>query len=153
MKTMLMKKTLLVTSLFLMLIIFAGCGNHGKENGVDISHDIPITEIERYSMENGNIQHPVDLREIHFTETRKPIKANRNAMDAAASVIEKCHEQGRFSDYTLMSIVHSTEDNVWCFEYAIDQRNTDAADLVDCGGFYVAMDGNDGTLIQAWIEE
>lgn len=52
-----------------------------------------------------------------------------------------------------VSIVHSTEDNVWLFEYSIDQRNKNVENLIDCGCLYIAIDGNKGTLIKAWVEE
>ena len=53
----------------------------------------------------------------------------------------------------MISIVHSTEDNVWRFEYSIDQRNKAIDHLVDCGCLYVAMDGKEGKVIKAWLEE
>lgn len=92
------------------------------------------------------------LREDILKEI-KPIETNQIATEVATSIIEKLHEKGKFSEYTLISIVHSTEDNVWRFEYSIDQRNKAIDHLVDCGCLYVAMDGKEGRVIKAWLEE
>ena len=80
-------------------------------------------------------------------------KSTQIAIEVATTIIEKLHEKGKLSEYTLISIVHSTEDNVWRFEYSIDQRNKDIDHLVDCGCLYVAMDGKEGSVIKAWLEE
>ena len=42
---------------------------------------------------------------------------------------------------------------MWRFEYSIDQRNKAIDHLVDCGCLYVAMDGKEGKVIKAWLEE
>lgn len=81
------------------------------------------------------------------------IDTNRIALDIGTNIIDEFHRNGKLSGYTLISITHLIEDNVWRFEYSIDQRNADIDNLIGCGNLYVAIDGNKGTLIKAWLEE
>ena len=144
-----------ILSLMLLLIVFTGCSNaqnSDRPNGDDIMGDVCITEIEWCGTEWEQIQFPIDLNEDVLEEI-KPIETDRSAIEVAAAIIEKLHERREFSDYTLISVIHSTEDDVWRFEYSIDQRNMDADDLIDCGCLYVAIDGAEGELIKAWLEK
>lgn len=147
-----MKKTL---SLILFVFLFVGCNNiksseNQKENNA--MGDICITEIEQLNIEWDQIQSSVKFNEEILKET-DAIATNQNALDVGVNIIEEFHREGKLSEYTLMSITHSIKDNVWCFEYSIDQRDRDIDDLIDCGCLYVVIDGNNGTLIKAWLEE
>lgn len=149
-----MKKVLLI--IILILFSLEGCSNGSNntiKNEEDTMQNIYITEIEWCGIEWEKIQFAIDLKEIDIWEEIESIETNQIAIDFATTIIEECHEQGRFSDYKLISIIHSTKDNVWCFEYSIDQRDKEAEKLVDCGCLYVAIDGNKGALIKAWVEE
>ena len=144
-----------ILTLTLLLFLLVGCSsgsnsNNPREN--DIMEDIYITEIEWCSIEWEQIQFPIDLNE-NILKGIEPINTNQTAIDIGTNIIEELHRDGKLSEYTLISITHSTEDNVWCFTYSIDQRNVDIDDLIDCGGLYVAIDGNKGALINAWVEE
>jgi len=111
-----------------------------------IMEDIVIKEREHYSVNWDYIEFPVDLDEDILKEI-KPIHSNKTAIDVGKNIIEKRHEKGSLSEYVLIAIVHSLEDNVWRFEYNMDD------DSILCGSFFVVVDGNKGTLIIAWIEE
>ena len=141
--------------LILLLFLLVGCSNVSnnskpKENG--IMKDIYITEIERCGIEWDQIQFPIDLNGDVLKQI-EPMETNQIAVEIAEIIIEELHREGKLSEYMLISITHSTEDNVWCFEYSIDQRNEDVDNLIDCGSLYVAIDGNKGALIKAWLEE
>lgn len=114
--------------------------------------DVYITEIDRFNIEWDQIPFPIDFNEEVLQEIES-IGTNKNAVDIGTNIIEEFHRDGKLSEYTLIAITHSTEDNVWCFEYSIDQRNKNIDNLIDCGCLYVAIDGNKGTLIKAWLEE
>lgn len=114
--------------------------------------DIYITEIDRFNIEWDQIPFPIDFNEEVLQEIES-IGTNKNAVEIGTNIIEEFHRDGKLSEYTLIAITHSTEDNVWCFEYSIDQRNKNIDNLIDCGCLYVAIDGNNGTLIKAWLEE
>ena len=149
-----MNNLLLVLILFL-LFSFGGCNNVSNDTkgyGNGIKQEVHVTEIEWCCTEWDQLQFPVDLK-IDLGKEVKAIETNQYATDVATAILAKCHEQGLFDDYTLVSIVHSKKDNIWRFEYSIDQRSTHIDDLIDCGSLYVAIDGNEGILIQAWIEE
>lgn len=144
-----------ILPLILLLFFLVGCSNASNSNRLnkdDIMKDVYITEIEWCSIEWDQIQFPVDLNE-DILEEIKPIETNKIAIEIANTIIDEFHKNGKLSEYTLISITHSTEDNVWCFEYSIDQRNEDVDNLIDCGCLYVAIDGNEGELIKAWLEE
>lgn len=144
-----------ITFLILLIFLLVGCSNISnssipREN--DIMEDIYITEIDRFNIEWDQIPFPIDLNEEVLQEIES-IGTNKNAVDIGTNIIEAFHRDGKLSEYTLIAITHSTEDNVWCFEYSIDQRNKNIDNLIDCGCLYVAIDGNKGTLIKAWLEE
>ena len=147
-----MKKVLTIMVLLFFLVGCNKVSNSNIANEDDVMKDVYIAEIEWCGIAWDQIQHPIDLLngiDIEIT----PIETNKNALDIAITIIEKIHEKGKFPEYTLISIMHSTKDNIWRFEYSIDQRNKDIENLVDCGCLYVAIDGNNGTLIKAWLEE
>ena len=138
-----------------LLLFLVGCGNISNNDGInkdDFMSDVVITKIERCSVDWDQIQFSINLDE-NVLEEIKPIETNQTAIEVGTKIIEKLHEKGDFSEYVLLSIVYSTEDNVWQFEYSLDQRNVDNKELIDCGGLYVAIDGNKGTLIKAWLME
>ena len=147
-----MKKTLIFMLLSFLLM---GCwdgSNDKKPRMYDIMEDIHMTEIRRCSIDWNQIQFPVNLDE-DILKKIKPIDTNQIAIDIGTNMIEELHGDRKLSEYALVSITHSTEDNVWCFEYSIDQRSVDVDNLIDCGCLYIAIDGNKGELIKAWIEE
>lgn len=144
-----------ITFLILLIFLLVGCSNISnssipREN--DIMEDIYITEIDRFNIEWDQIPFPIDFNEEVLQEIES-IGTNKNAVEIGTNIIEEFHRDGKLSEYTLIAITHSTEDNVWCFEYSIDQRNKNIDNLIDCGCLYVAIDGNNGTLIKAWLEE
>ena len=150
-----MRKVVLIFTL-LFLLSFDGCNNTSSNSDIEGStamQEINLTETEWCGINWDQIEFLVDLSEIEFIEETKSIETRKDAIEVATTLIEKCHEIGKFSSYTLLSITHSTKDNVWRFDYSIDQRNKDNENLVDCGCLYVAIDGNEGKLIKAWIEE
>ena len=145
----------LILPLMLFLLLLVGCNNIVKDNnprGNDVVEDISITENERCSIDWEQIQFPFDLNKNAMKEI-KTIRTNQIAAEIGMHIIEEIHRGGELPEYTLVSITHSIEDNVWCFEYSLDQRNADVDDLIECGCLYVAIDGNKGVLIKAWVEE
>lgn len=144
-----------ITFLIFLIFLLVGCSdvpNNGMSRANDIMKDVNITEIDRFNIEWDQILFAVDFNEELLQEIES-IDTNKNAVDIGTNIIKEFHRDGKLSEYTLIAITHSTEDNVWCFEYSIDQRNKNKEDLVDCGCLYVAVDGNKGTLIKAWLEE
>ena len=137
--------------LLLFLLLLVGCSNvlnNSKHSENDFMKDVYITEIDKCGIEWSQIQFPIDLNGDVLKQI-KPIETNQSAVEIAKNIIEELHREGKLSEFILISITHSTEDNVWYFEYSIDQRNHDVNDLIDCGALYVAIDGNKGSLIRA----
>lgn len=147
-----MKKIVVVLVLLLSLV---GCNSNSNNNVInkdDFMSDISIIEIDSYNMEWDQIQFAINLDE-DVLEVIKPIETNQKAIEVGTKIIEQFHKKGKFFEYVLISIVHYVDDDIWQFEYSLDQRNVDVKDLIDCGGLYIAIDGNEGALIQAWITE
>ena len=154
-----MKRILVL--LFFVIVLVSSCSNGSQfDEGGSISNigktqtvgDVFITEIERFDIQWDEIELSFDLNENVLKEI-KPIETNSCAVEIAENIIEDLNKEGKLSEYTLVSIIHSREENLWCFEYTIDQKNKDADDLIDGGCLYVAIDGNEGALIKAWCEE
>ena len=138
-----------------MSFFLAGCANVQYENylhGNDVMEDVCITEIEQFSINWDLIEFPIDL-DKNVLDIIEPIDTSQKALEIGTNIIEELHREGKMPEYTLVSITHSTKDDMWCFEYSIDQRNIDVEDLIECGGTYVTIDGSSGVLIRAWAEE
>ena len=147
-----MRKIILM---ILFLFWLVGCTNVSNRNNSmekDIMEEIHITEIDRFNMEWDQVQFSINFSEMVLKEI-EPIGTNDAALKIGTSIIEAIHKDGKLLEYTLISITHSTEDNMWCFEYSIDQQNIDIDNLIDCGSLYVVIDGNKGALVKAWLEE
>ena len=99
------------------------------------------------------IEFALDVDALGIGDIVGKISSDGQAKEMARAIIERCHEKRKFPDYELVFIKHYTQDNFWFFGYSIDQRNTAPEDLIDCGGFYVVIDGDGGTVIEAWVEE
>ena len=138
-----------IIPLLLLLFSLVGCSCVMNNNSCvdDVMKDIQITEIDRFNFEWDRVEFPIELGEDAL-EKVTPINTTEDAVDIATSIIEELHNDGRMSEYVLLSVTHSKEENIWCFEYS-----TDVDTLVECGGLYVAIDGNEGKLIKAWVEE
>ena len=148
------KKILSFTLSLVLLLFLTGCDilNHDITNEGDNMKTISVTTVSYFDAKSDDIQFYVELNEDILKDT-KTIKTEHDAKIIAKSIIDQLHRDNRFLDYTLISIIHSIEDNIWCFEYSLDQIDTDPDELVDCGSLYVVIDGNKGELIQSWLEE
>ena len=123
---------------------------------------VKSTEICRFEAGSDYSCHPsADYEKIEFPiefeadvlELIKPVKTDEEAKSVAIDILEKRHKQGKWRDDTLVGILHSTEDNIWRFEYSLDQSDVPVDELVDGSVSYVVIDGNSGKLIAAWAEE
>ena len=149
-----MKKILV---LMLLLLLLVGCSNISNNNNPSKNDsmdntDITIEETEWCDIDWDQIEFPIDLK-IDALKEIGPIDTNQRAINIGTRIIEELHRKGKHPEFTLCTIVHSTKDNVWRFDYSIDQRNTDIDNLIECGVLYVVIDGNNGELIKAWITE
>lgn len=143
-----MKKAIIM--IFLFLFLFVGCSKFSNNNSMDLDMQrIDFIEIDWCGIDWEQIEFPIDLSRIQFTENINLIETEQDAIKIAKSFIDKCHEANRFSNYILFSIVHSKKDNIWRFDYSTNRKDNN----VFCECLYVAFDGNNGELLKAWIEE
>ena len=114
---------------------------------------IEFVEIEWAGVEWDEIEFPIDPKEVEIPTDVKSISTKEDAISIGEVIIKNCWSNNKFLSYVLLTVVHSTEDNIWRFDYSIDQRDKAVGDLIDCGGFYVAIDGNNCEIIKAWVDE
>lgn len=146
-------------------LFLVGCGNnvgtlnnYEQNNVLNTSEafsmgKVDFMETELEGVDWDKIEYSIDPKEIKILANGKPISTREDALSIGKAIIENCWSNNKFSDYVLLMVVHSTSDNIWCFDYSIDQRDKDINDLIDCGGFHVAIDGDNCELIKAWVDE
>ena len=161
-----MKKTVLC--LLLAVLTLTGCQDPAGESrsweesvpqGESVSQEsaapqeIEIVKTQDCDIAWEQIEFALDVDALGIGDIVGKISSDGQAKEMARAIIERCHEKRKFPDYELVFIKHYTQDNFWFFGYSIDQRNTAPEDLIDCGGFYVVIDGDGGTVIEAWVDE
>ena len=75
-------------------------------------------------------QFPVDISEYVVEFAGKRIETQEEAVYMGERILELCHKDGRFLDEVLINVAYSKEENVWLFEYSIDQRDTPIDELI-----------------------
>lgn len=121
-------------------------------NSEDLMKNVIVSEVDKYAKDYGKIEFPIEF-DADVLSLINPIDTDEEAKIVAIDILEERHKQRKWLDYTLVGILHSTEDNVWRFEYSLDQSDVPVDELVDCSCVYVVVDGNSGELIAAWAEE
>ena len=116
-------------------------------------NNIDFIEKEKVDIDWDQIQFPIDLKEIGVSVSPNTFSTRKEAVETGNRIIEDCWVNNYFTDYVLLTIVRYTQDNIWYFMYSIDQGDSEADALIECGGFYVVIDGSSGEVIQAWIDE
>ncbi len=143
-----MKKLFFCIILSFAVFYLSGCSYDLNVKMNNSMPNIEIQETEKYDIDWDQLEFPVDLN-LDFLHTIKPLKTNDDAKNIAYTLLEKCHEEGMPTTYKFLTgIVHSTSDNIWVFQYT-----TDMDIWVESETFHVAIDGNECTLIKAWVEE
>lgn len=145
-----------IIAILILLIFLAGCNNISSDNGENgdkpmnknNTPEINVTEIEKLDTDWNQVEFEVQIDES-ILEKINPINTEQYAIEVAEFILEEIQKQGKLSEYELVSVIHSNADNIWRFEYSINQDDG----LVECGAFYVVLSGEDGNLIKAWIEE
>ena len=113
---------------------------------------VSVFEVDKYNIDYEKIEFPIEF-EADVLELIKPVKTDEEAKSVAIDILENRHKQGKWLEDTLVGVLHSTEDNVWRFEYSLDQSDVPVDEIVLCSCAYVVIDGNSGELIAAWAEE
>ena len=114
---------------------------------------VEFSEIESLGIDWDEIGLPVDPKEVILPANVNSISTKEDAIIIGQAIIENHWNNNRLLDHVLISVVHSTKDNIWFFEYSIDQRDKNVEELMECGGFYVAIDGNTGEIVKAWLDD
>ena len=120
----------------------------GVLNSEDLMNSVPVVEVDKYNKDYQKVEFPIELND-DILGLIKPVKTDEEAKAIAIAIIDELHNQGRWIDDTLVSVLHSTEDNVWRFEYSLAQGD----EHILCSNTYIVIDGNKGVIIAAWAEE
>lgn len=137
-------------------ILLLGCQNKSNQEIANVMLD--------YSTPKVNISE-TELRDNYSQITASTIKPERigilsngyfisttdEAINVGQYIINKCHENYAFTRYELISIIHSTQDNIWEFHYSYP-RDESGNIMIMGGVFYAAIDGNSGEIIKLWSE-
>ena len=122
-----------------------------EEDRSNFAQSVSILEVELAGINWEKIEFPIsiDAEKIENYISEECINMEQSALTVGEYIIELWHEQGKLPAYSLHQIVHSTQDDIWRFDYLAGRKNP----LDDYGGVYVAINGSTGKIIKAWIEE
>ena len=150
-----MRKIILIIVLLISLGL-TGCVNMHNENSSNIYNEnveVNFVEMDYYEIEFDKIEFPVNLSEMNFSKSEISIYTKQDAFEKGNLIIEELHSKGKNKNKGLLSVVHSKQNNMWCFYYSTDQRNKSQEEWIAYDALYVAVDGNSGKIIMAWAEE
>ena len=135
-----------------LLLLLMGCNSTNNQGECDTMENIAFFETNQLSIKTGQIEFPFTFSK-DISEELRPVDSKQTSVTIGKMLLESLHRKGIYLEYVLLSITHSKNDNVWCYCYSIDQREVNVDDLIDCGAFYVAINGDSGEIIKAWSEE
>lgn len=142
---------IIVLTLFIMILSMSlGCETNTDDNRVnqyEAVQEIEYIERKRCGVLWENLGYPLDLHELGFWIEIDSINSKQEAIEFSTAIIDKCKTNGWFADFELFFIMHYTEDNIWRFSYTYPSYSHILSN--EC--LTVAVDGNDGHLIRAWM--
>ena len=96
----------------------------------------------------------IDPKEIEIPVDAKFISSKEDAIRIGEAIIENLrNKRSWYSNYVLLEVKHYLVENIWCFYYAIDERDKDAWDRSDGDDFHIVIDGDNCEIIIAWVGE
>ncbi len=148
-----MKYIIIILLSILSVICMFSCAKETDRTGF-LRKNVKVNNIVEYDIESETIEFEVDLdKEEYSSLIGGRIISDSDAFDAAIAILNHRQENGKLSDYELVSITHSTDNDLWKFEYSKNHIDTPDIDKVDGGSYFVVVEGSQGQLIKSWIEE
>ena len=149
-----MKRILSIIEIVFIILIMCGCSIKDSNNDVASgTKEIPFQSLESYENLFEDVEFPLTLEELDIWDEIGSIETREYAIEVGDRLIEEYKKSGKYSDFVLCSYVYYSKENAWRFDYSIDQSTSDADELIDCSVMYIVIDGGDGRLIAAWVEE
>lgn len=154
-----MKKLIIFIIPLMIGIGLIGCDNMDTQDSsnADIKkEEINFVEMDYYEIDFDQIEFPFDLNDIDFDET--PIHTKDEAVETGQKIMKELHKNGKCIDQELLSILHSKQNNMWCFSFSTPQELVSTTSdnktiiLLYDDTLHVAVDGNSGILIKAWVK-
>lgn len=150
-----MKKILCIIIVAL-IVTLAGCGGtdeYGLPKPVKTIRGVEIYKHKEKKVDLDEIDFYSDLNDIGFSKSEKPIRTSRYAVSVGELILEKYQQQGYMKGQVLLSVGHSKKDNRWYFTYTIGREEDELREPIEGGLFCVAIDGDTGNVLKAWILE
>ena len=123
-------------------------GSYAEQYCTD--HDLACVSISHtnayWDVEWENPEHPYDLGAYISSDNILTFDSDLNAVRVGMAVIDRLHEQGQFASESLFLVAHKTGEELWLFSYA-------SQPLTPGFCLSVVINGRDGTLVSAWLEE
>ena len=136
---------------------FTGCpspsvvvyeGSYAEQYCTD--HDFACVTISRsdayWDGEWENPEQPYDLGACISNDDIPTFDSDLDAVRVGLAIINSLHEQGQFTNESLFLVAHKTGEELWLFSYA-SQPLDPGFDLC------VVVNGTNGKLVSAWLEE
>ena len=101
----------------------------------------------------GPIEFPLEPEWAGLPSCMQPIASEEEAREMGQEMLEAFWEKGKFPDFVLYGIVHFKKDDIWRFDYSVDDSELAEGAMLLCSVLYVAIDGSTGDIVQIWIEE
>jgi len=120
-------------------------------NVIDIQ-TVAFIETEWAEIDWNQMEFPINPNVVLIPVNLQSITSKEYAFEIGMAIIRNYWKDNKINDFTLHSIVHSTMDNIWRFEYSMDQQDTNTSYLMEHIVFYVVIDGNNGEIIASWLE-
>ena len=91
---------------------------------------------------------PMDLSGVILPEEILFFSEPESAVDTGRTILARCRENGRWNDYSLLSVTRYWQEHIRVFEYG---RETE--EDRDGGSCFVAVNSQSGSVAAAWDEE
>lgn len=140
-RTTVLKKLCLIFAVFCCTLFLL----NSYVQSLQIDWNTPYFEIDYYNITDINTS--FNLPKTNYKSER--IYNKYHAIYVAEKLISQIKDCGYLLDYYLTSVLHSTKDNVYYFEYASTQNSN----LIDGDCIYISIDGKTGEIIKSWFGE
>ena len=123
-------------------------GSYAEQYCTD--HDFACVTISRsdayWDGEWENPEQPYDLGACILNDDIPTFDSDLDAVRVGLAIIDSLHEQGQFTNESLFLVAHKTGEELWLFSYA-------SQPLTPGFCLSVVINGRDGALVSAWLEE
>ncbi len=112
--------------------------------------NIAFIEAETDNSIYENAELCIDLSDFLGSIQFRVITNSEEAKALAFNILDQLNINNMFINYTVHTIIHYKNIDMWCFEYGdIQDIETES----ECGGLHILLNGGNGSLVLSWIDE